>query len=612
MQINCTKNKKLRNKNLHISEIFCNFAADKVWNNNVHPQIKQKTYIKYKFMLMKKTIFFVSVIAIAMLTSCGAPVQPEQISVNPNPLAVVGNKVNAQITGTFPAKKFAKNAVVTVTPVLKFNGTEVLGEPETYVGEKVKENGKTVNYKAGGAYSQNASFDYVPEMAQSELWLRFEAKKGKKVVEIPEVKVADGVISTAKLAVAEDVEPQITADKFQRIIQEMQEADIKFLIQQANLRNSETASQSIKDLKAAIKEADQNEKKAINKLEVAGYASPDGGMDLNSKLAEKRQANAQKFLAQQIKKDKVEAEIESEVTAEDWEGFQKLVEASNLQDKDVILRVLAMYSDPEEREAQIKNLSNVYKTLANEILPALRRSRLILTTDLIGKSDEEIAALAANDPAKLNVEELLYAATLTNDNAAKLAIYKKATELYAADYRGWNNMGMCYYAQENIDEARRCYAKALEIAPNNADVNYNAALAAMADNDLAKAETYLGKAAGTQGDLRAAQGTLYTMKGDYAKAKSAYGNSASNNAAVQQILNEDYAGARKTLAAVAEPNATTAYLSAVVGARTNDREAVYSNLKVAVAKDAAMKQKAANDIEFAKFAEDDAFKAIVK
>ena len=496
--------------------------------------------------------------------------------------------------------------------MLKFNGTEVLGEPETYVGEKVKENGKTVNYKAGGAYSQNASFDYVPEMAQSELWLRFEAKKGKKVVEIPEVKVADGVISTAKLAVAEDVEPQITADKFQRIIQEMQEADIKFLIQQANLRNSETASQSIKDLKAAIKEADQNEKKAINKLEVAGYASPDGGMDLNSKLAEKRQANAQKFLAQQIKKDKVEAEIESEVTAEDWEGFQKLVEASNLQDKEVILRVLAMYSDPEEREAQIKNLSNVYKTLANEILPALRRSRLILTTDLIGKSDEEIAALAANDPAKLNVEELLYAATLTNDNAAKLAIYKKATELYAADYRGWNNMGMCYYAQENIDEARRCYAKALEIAPNNADVNYNAALAAMADNDLAKAETYLGKAAGTQGDLRAAQGTLYTMKGDYAKAKSAYGNSASNNAAVQQILNEDYAGARKTLAAVAEPNATTAYLSAVVGARTNDREAVYSNLKVAVAKDAAMKQKAANDIEFAKFAEDDAFKAIVK
>ena len=207
---------------------------------------------------------------------------------------------------------------------------------------------------------------------------------------------------------------------------------------------------------------------------------------------------------------------------------------------------------------------------------------------------------------------MLYAATLTNDNAAKLAIYKKATEIYPADYRGWNNMGMCYYAQENIDEARRCYAKALEIAPNNADVNYNAALAAMADNDLDKAETYLGKAAGTQGDLRAAQGTLYTMKGDYAKAKSAYGNAASNNAAVQQILNEDYAGARKTLAAVAEPNATTASLSAVVGARTNDREAVYSNLKVAVAKDAAMKQKAANDIEFAKFAEDDAFKAIVK
>jgi Flp pilus assembly protein TadD len=230
-----------------------------------------------------------------------------------------------------------------------------------------------------------------------------------------------------------------------------------------------------------------------------------------------------------------------------------------------------MYADPEEREAQIKNLSAVFKTIADEVLPALRRSRLILTTDLIGKSDEEIATLAKNDAAALNVEELLYAATLTANANEKLAIYKKVTELYANDYRGYNNLGIVYFGQGNVAEARRCYAKALQLDAANADVNYNAGIAAMAEGDLAKAEEYLGKAAGTAGDLNAAMGTLYTMKGDYAAAKNAYGNSASNNAAVQQILNEDYAAALQTLAKVEKPNATTAYLTAVVGARQNNR-----------------------------------------
>jgi len=561
---------------------------------------------------MKKSLFLVSVIAVAMLTSCGNSLpQPEQVTVNPSPLAVVGDKVNADITGTFPVKKFNKKGILVVTPVLKFDGKELEGTPVTYVGEKVKDNGTMVNYKDGGKYSQSCSFDYDPAMAKSELYLRFSAKVGKKEVEIPEMKVADGLVATAKLAQAEDNETVLTTDKFQRIIQEMQEADIKFLIQQSTLRSSETGSQSVKDLQAAIKDADKDEKKAINKLEVSGYASPDGGMDLNTKLAEQRQSNSQKFLQQQMKKDKVSAEIAADITAEDWEGFKKAIEESNIQDKDLVLRVLSMYNDPEEREAQIKNLSNVYKTIAEEILPALRRSRLILTIDLIGKSDEEIQQYMKEDPSQLNVEEMLYAATLTNDKAEKMAIYQKAAEQFN-DYRAYNNMGMLYFEDGNIAEARRQYNKALEIEPNNPDVNYNAALAAMADNDLPKAEEYLGKAAGTSGDLKAAQGTYYTMKGDYKAAKEAYGNSATNNAAVQQILDEDYAGARQTLNNVKEPNATTAYLLAVVGARTNDRDAVYSNLKVAVEKDADLKAKAKDDIEFAKFAEDEQFAAIVK
>ena len=355
-------------------------------------------------MSMKKTLkLFASVMAFAILTSCGAPTQPQSVKANPDPLVVVGNKVNADITGTFPVKSFAKKAVMTVTPVLVYEGGEAVGQSYTFVGEKAKENGTVVSYKEGGNFTIKASFDYVPAMAKSELVLRYTYVNGKKTIEIPAQKVADGVVSTAKLAVAKDVKPQVTADKFQRIIQEVQEADIHFLIQQTTLRNSELKSQELKDLQAAIKDADTTANKAINKLEVAGYASPDGEQGLNEKLADARQAKSQKYLAKQLKKAKVDATIESNVTAEDWAGFQEAMEKSNIQDKELVLRVLSMYADPEEREAQIKNLSAVFKTIADEVLPALRRSRLILTTDLIGKSDEEFATLVKNDAAALNV-----------------------------------------------------------------------------------------------------------------------------------------------------------------------------------------------------------------
>ena len=561
---------------------------------------------------MKKGLFLSLIAAVALLASCNKSVpNPDEITVNPSPLVKVGNKVDAEITGTFPEKKFAKKGVLTVTPVLKFDGQEAVGESVVYVGEKAKENGKTVNYKQGGTYSQKCSFDYVPAMRKSELYLRFEAHVGKKVIEIPDLKIADGVVVTDELAEAQDNKTAATPDKFQRVIQELTEADIKFLIQSSELRSKETKSDEVKALQAALKDVKDNEKKEINKIEVAGYASPDGGLALNEKLAQNRQKVAADFLKRDLKKNKQNNAIESNITAEDWEGFQKAMENSNMRDKDLVLRVLSMYSDPEEREAQIKNLSAVYGTIAEEILPALRRSRLILTTDIIGKSDDEIRELAKNDPKQLSVEELLYAATLTDDHAEKMDLYAKAANIYN-DYRAWNSLGQLYFEEGNIAEARRCYGHALEIQPNDPDVNYNAGIAAMADGDLEKAEEYLGKAAGTKGNLNAALGTLYTQKGDYAAAKKAYGNNATNNAAVQQILDEDYAGAARTLANVKEPNATTAYLKAVVGARTNDKAAVIENLKSAVAQDVALKTRAASDIEFAKFAEDAEFQAIVK
>ena len=482
----------------------------------------------------------------------------------------------------------------------------------TYVGEKAKENGTVVNYKNGGTYSQKFTCPYNDRMNRCELYLRFHATSGKKTYEVPDLKVADGVNATATLAKAEDNVLAVTPDKYQRIIQAMQEADIKFLIQQSNLRNSETKSQAMQDLQAAIKDADQDECKLISSLEVLGYASPDGATKLNENLAESRQKVAQQYLAKQLKKDKVKVDIESDITAEDWEGFKKLMENSNIQDKELVLRVLSMYSDPEEREAQIKNLAAVYKNIADDILPELRRSRLVLTTDLIGRSDDEIKQAMAEDPSVLSVEEMLYAATLTADLDEQAAIYKQVTERFPNDLRGWNNLGIVNFKQGNVDAARRLYAKALAIDANNPDVNYNAAVAAMAQGDVEKAGQYLGKAAGTTGNLEAAMGTYYTMTGDYQKAKGAYGKTNTNNAAIQQILNEDYAGARQTLANIAEPNATTYYLQAVVAARTNNRDGVYAGLRQAVAADAAMKAKAAEDIEFAKYAEDATFQGIIK
>lgn len=565
--------------------------------------------------MKQKMLLMATLVLAVVMNSCNKPmVAPQDLKCNPSPLTVVGDKVNASITGTFPAKTFNKKGTLVVTPVLKFNGQEVKGEPTTFIGEKVKSNGNKISYANGGKYDVKVSFDYVPEMAQAELYLQFEATAGKKTFEVPEVKVADGVISTVKLASADskEMKPSITPDKFQRIIQEIQEADIKFLIQQANLRSSETGSASVKDLTAAIIAADTAQRKAINNLEVAGYASPDGALDLNEGLAQRRQKVSADYLAKQLKRKKVNVEIDTKFMAEDWEGFQKLMEASSIQDKDLILRVLSMYSDPEQREREIKNLSAAYKSIADEILPPLRRARLKLTTDLIGKSDEEISKLIKEDPKQLSVEEMLYAATLTQNLDEKVAIYQKVIDNYPNEYRGYNNMGITKYAQGKVDEAVRCYAKALELQPNDPDVNYNAGVAAMEQGDLEKAEVYFGKAAGTKSDLGAALGTLYMMKGDYSKAKTSFGKANTNNAALQQILNEDYSAARNTLAAVAEPNATTAYLAAVIGARTNDRDAVYSNMKTAVARDAAMKEKAAKDIEFAKFADDEAFKAIIK
>jgi len=567
--------------------------------------------------MKKQFLFAISMVFALLLSSCGkdlTALDPSLFKCNPNPLEVKGGKVNATVSGTFPVKYFNKKAVVTVTPVLKFEGKEVKGTPSVFQGEKVKGNDKVITFKLGGNYSMDVSFNYVPEMAKSELYLQFDIVQGKKTYSIPSVKVADGVIATSQLVStnASEFTPVYLTDKFQRVIQQKQEADILFLIQQSKLRKTETSSEEIVALTKKIKEVTESTNQKIANFDLSSYASPDGPLKLNTNLAESREKVTSDFINKEVKKLKATVKIDSKFTAEDWDGFQKLLEASNIQDKQVILRVLTMYTDPEQRDREIKNISKAFKQIAEEILPKLRRSRLQLTIDVTGKSDAEIAKLAKEDASKLSVEELIYAGILTTDLNEKAAIYQKTTELFSSDVRGFNNLAAVKYQQGNIDDASRSLTKALAIDSKSADINYNAAIIALAKGDLAKSEEYFGKAAGTTGNIGQGLGAIYTIKGDYAKSKTYFGSTASNNAALLQILNADYNGARNTLSAVKNPNGLTSYLGAIVGARTNDRNAVYSNLRNAVRLDGSLAAKASKDIEFAKFATDADFLAIIK
>lgn len=554
-------------------------------------------------MIKKLYLPLVALLVIA-LSSCGkmGELSSDYFTTNPEVLEAVGGKVPVTITGKFPEKYFKKNAIVEVTPVLRWNGGEAKSQPATFQGEKVQGNDQTIAYKAGGTYTMKANFDYVPEMAKSELYLDFKIKRGKKEYTIPSVKIADGVIATSELPTVGSANAAYAPDAFQRIIKQAQEAQIMFLIQQANLRASELKSAEMKDFNKKVVEVNGDTKNyKLNNIEVSAYASPDGGVKLNTGLAESRQNNAQKYLNKELKKGKINTQVDTKYTAQDWDGFQTLVSKSNIQDKDLILRVLSMYQDPEQRETEIKNISSVYKTLADEILPQLRRARLTANYDVIGRSDEEINEAFDKDAKVLSNEELLYAATLTSDNARKEAIYKKTTELYPADARAYNNLGKMAYAAGDLAKAEGYFKQALSKNANSAEANTNLGLIELNKGNVANAENYLSKSTGADA-ANEALGNLYIKQGQYDRAVDAFGDVKTNSAALAQILAKDYNKAKNTLAAVKNPDAYTDYLMAIVGARTNNADLVKSSMAKVAQKDAALAAKAQIDREFAKYA----------
>lgn len=548
--------------------------------------------------------------AAVLLTSCSGKLgalSADNFKVTPNPLETQAGEVSATINGMFPEKYMKKKAVVTVTPQLRFQTPQGLksvnGEGATFQGEKVLGNDQTISYLVGGNYTMKTNFAYTPEMQQSDMYLIFDAKVGKKTVKVPEVKVATGIIATSELykRTLTSANPALAEDAFQRISEQKQQANIKFLIGQAQLRKSELQNNSVQEFVRLINKivADQ-EGMALDNIEVSAYASPDGGYALNEKLANKRQDVTNDYLKKEMKKAKMDAPVDTKYTAEDWEGFQELVAASDIQDKDVILRVLSMYKDPEEREQQIKNISAAFRELTDGILPQLRRSRLTINYLLIGRDDEQILAQMKSDATQLSIEEILYGATLYDDDLASTeAAYKKAVELYKNDSRAYNNLARLAYAKGNYSEAKQWLDKAAAIDRNQAETNANLGLLALQQGDMLSAESYIAKASNANG-LNEVLGNLHLAQGKYAQAEQDFGRVQSNSAALAQILNNNYQAAASTLKNVKNADATTDYLRAILNARTGKTADAAAALKQAIAKDPSLADYAAKDLELTK------------
>lgn len=564
---------------------------------------------------MLKKIFSVLLVcsAAVVISSCSGklrPVTADLVKAEPQPLEVVGSKVPVTVSIAFPAKWFNKKAELTVKPVLRYATGESWGPSFLFQGEKVLGNERVVSYDNGGNQQLVFSFPYKPAMDKSELFLTFEAKvKGKKI-NLPDLKIADGVISTEALASALNASAAIAPDAFQRIIKQAYDANIMFLIQQAQIRAQEINKGEVKDWKDLVANAKDAPNQDVT-VEVQAYASPDGGVELNEKLSEQREKNTTTALKKQFQKSNIkDVEINAHYTAQDWEGFKQLVEKSDIQDKDLVLRVLAMYPDPEQREQEIKNISTVFRQLADDILPQLRRSRLIANVEIIGKSDDEIKRLAAQNPGRLTVEELLYSATLLESPAQKEDIYKVATQIYPDDYRAYNNIGMMRYRSGDLEGARTWFQKAASVKPN-AETDMNLGLLALNEGNVEQAKQYFGSAANVP-ELGEALGLLYLQEGNYAQAVAAFGKTESNNAAVANILNRDYNRAQEILNGIKNPDATTYYLMAVVAARTNNLDVVINSLRESISLDSSMMKKAATDLEFAKYANDGGFKSLLR
>ncbi|MDR9488409.1 hypothetical protein [Salibacter sp.] len=525
-------------------------------------------------------------------------------SVTPDPLEMHGDSVEVTVKGSYPAKYFNKKAVVDVKPVFVSDGQEVKEfETITLVGQDAEEDGRKVNYDKGGSFTYVTKVPYKPEMMSGELKAKIVGRYKSKSQELANVKVADGTIVTPNLVEADD-KPILGSDEFQRITTDVHNAQIHYLINSSYVRPSELRDEDMEKLIEMIEKKAADSNYVFKKADIQAYASPDGELSLNEDLAKDRAESAAKALKRQMRKADAEKGTKDEFynlvgKGEDWKGFKKAMQASDIKDKDLILRVLEMYQDVEKREQEIKNLAETYTVLKDEILPELRRSQIALSIDKVGKSDEQIAQLAADSAKGLNVEELLYAATLTDELNKKLEIYKKAAKIYADDWRGHNNAGYVKLMQNDVSAAKSYFEAAQSKASNNPIVMNNLGVIARLNGDRSTAMDYYNKANGAGDEVNYNKGIVNILNGNYDAATSNFSSFNSVNKALAQILAGSADQAVRTIDDSDEKTTAKAYyLKAIAGARTNNKELVMNNLKTAISKDPAMKDRAMKDAEF--------------
>lgn len=541
-------------------------------------------------------------VATLVLSGCGAKLRPltaKQVIAEPTPLEVVGSEVPAQIRISFPAKSFPKRATLQITPVLRYQGGEKWGKSYSYQGEKVFGNDVTIPYAKGANVELVVRFPYAPSMQKSDLYLVFDGQIGNKKVRLPDLKISNGVIDTETLATVGDIFPAVAPHGFERIIKQAYDADIQFQIQQSNVRASELSKEEVEEWQYIVQNAKETPNQNVS-VEVQAYASPDGGAKLNERLSESRERNTTLSLRQEFRKhDLGGVPIDAHYTAQDWEGFRKLVAESQMPDKELVLRVLSMYPDTESREREIKNISSVFRQLADDVLPKLRRSRLIANVEIIGKTDEEIREWIEKAPGYLTIEELLYAATLAPSTEEKIRILQLVNQKYPRDYRALNNIGSLLYTQGKYEQAETYFAEATKRLDNPV-TKLNRGLIALVKGDNTSATDLIAAGVDTP-ELGQALGYLYLKQGDYTRAVTAFGETISINAAVAQVLSGDYAKALKTLGAIVQPSATSHLLKAIIAARSNDAQGVISSLHSALELDPTLVNRVVNNLEFASY-----------
>lgn len=568
---------------------------------------------------MKKIRFnlVLFVLALAVLSSCGglnkmrdnAP--DVRYNVTPEVLEAHAGEVEVDIRGTYPANYFHKKAIVEVTPVITYEGGETVLSSVTMQGENVTDNHQVIS-NDGGSFTYTDKVPFTEDMRVSELIVRVKASMGNNEVDFDPRKIADGVIATSTLVV-NDPKPVMVGDKFQRIVPETKESAIFYVINRANVRQSELRSDRMEEFREFLAKAAEDERIEMKSIGINAYASPDGPIDFNERLARQREETSDRVLTSELNRVNIEKKenfYNTKALGEDWEGFRALMEESDIQDKELILRVLSMYSDPKVREKEIKNISAAFEEIADEILPKLRRSEMTVNVELIGYTDDELMDIYSSDPSELNLEEILYTATLYQDLNKKLEVYTNAAQHYPKCFRAYNNIGAVQVKLGNSSAAKQAFQSARNLSDNDV-VKNNLGAVALMEGNIDEAEEYLTSVASPSRETNYNLGIIAVKKGDYAKAAGHFGNMPEVNTALVKMLQGNNDDAQRILNSIEEPGAMVYYLRAVIGARKQDSSMAFDNLRTAVGQDASLKELAETDMEFGRYFQDDTFTSIV-